>query len=44
MYGLVVMLYHSGLTEKQFIPLLTHPQESQGCQKIKIFMLQIFST
>ena len=24
-------------TEKQFIPLLTRPQGSQGCQKIRIF-------
>ena len=28
-------------TEKTFIPLLTHPQGSQGCQNIRIFLLQI---
>ena len=28
-------------TQKQFTPLLTRPQGSQGCQKIRIYFLQI---
>jgi hypothetical protein len=28
-------------TEKTFIPLLTHPQGSQGCQNIRIVFLQL---
>jgi hypothetical protein len=28
-------------TQKPFTPLLTRPQDSQGCQKIRIFILEI---
>ena len=40
----VLVLVHSTVavwTQKPFTPLLTRPQGSQGCQKIRIYFLQI---